>query len=786
MSVALKPYETRTRPQGPGLAANARPVDAGLGHVARGLSQAAGAAEAVVRVEEKRREERETIWAERTLAEREAYWATETARREREAPLGADGHAAGLAKDYAADAEAILGQAPSDRARARLEAGLTRLGGRLTVGAETFARDSRTKAQALEMGELQGAIANAVFVDPAGLPAKQAEYEATLDGLDMDEATRAALKAKGRETFARGAVAGLIERDPAGTVALLEKGGVEGLSAADREVMVNRGQAEVRRREAEAAQERRHQETLARQRAAERKAELAQRAADDAARAATGAPVTLERREAFDVYGDRGDEKYEAYRFGVEVASTAASLATMDPAERRAEMERLQPDPAEEGYADRLRQFRTLQDALARTEDAIRKDPVATIMATNGPVRDGFGAAAEAATPEERTQRLGTAQRTLMDEQVRQGVPDYEVRAWPKEEIEAKAGAILNEADPLNRARMLSDFWNATPEGPARRNAFADLEKQGMPAGVRHLGAAIEAGDVRGVADALGALQADVKLDKVGKDALDEAVRKSPIGRAARLKALHTGDARILAERDGLEAAARAYAAFLVKTGGMDADADAAWAKATRVYGAGRGEVAVPGLAAVTVPAGMDPALVQEGLDFKRGRLRGQVDRAAIEAGVKRLVKARRPGQDDAETARQARAMTEGVLADLGNAVWIEDEHGLYRPKIDTAIGPMLLPGVALTPDDALEQVEIKTRIADARRLDAATKAGDRQGAIEADLLGGTAPDPDTDTEPAPAGAVEGDVLGAVGRAVGGFSIRDALMGVEGALGVRR
>ena len=223
MSLRLEPTVARTRAAGRGLAANARGVSTGLDAVARGLGEAGRATEAVVRAKQKRQDERDRIWRATTLAEGGARWAETEAERERDAGLGAPGHAAGLTADFDAWQEETLASAPASQKEA-LKLDLIRLRSRLTLKADEFETASRTAAQTIELKGAGDALGRGVYAGSTGLDEGLAQVDALLNDLDAPAATVAKLGAELRGSLTSSYFEGLIEQDPFAAEAELLKG----------------------------------------------------------------------------------------------------------------------------------------------------------------------------------------------------------------------------------------------------------------------------------------------------------------------------------------------------------------------------------------------------------------------------------------------------------------------------------------------------------------------------------------------------------------------------------
>ena len=683
MALTLQPTHARTRAQGRGLSASARGVDVGLSAVARGVGEVGRAAEAVVRAKQKRQAERDRIWRATTLAEGGARWAETAAERERGAELGAPGHAAGLEADFDAWQEETLASAPASQKKA-LELDLIRLRSNLTLKADAFETASRTAAQTIELKGAGDTIGRGVYAGAIDLDAGLAQVESLVADLDASAATKAELGAELRGGLTRSHYEGLIERDPFAAEEELLKGRPD-LDADTQATLMRSAKVAQRRIEAERRQAEAEAERALREKQAVARGELGVKLDNDLALARDGHKAPKRTLADFtSAYGENAPEAFEAYVAGIEQMTTLSGMTFASNADNRAAVLAAEPDPSSPNYKAEAETFRALQEQEARVRKARQADPAAFVVQTNPAVGEAFAAAAATEDPEEQARAMMGAQRGLLDAQARLGIPEADRRAWSKGDVAKRTAAILAEADPLKRAGALSSLVLATPEGPARDNLLKDMGMAGMPEDVRFLLAAIEAGDVRGVSVAFGALQAPAKPDKEGKDALDQAVLDDPIGAASRLEALHTGDARTLEERDGLERAARSLADFYVATDGMEAKA--AWAKAKATYAAGRGEVAEAGLAAVSVPAEFDAGTVRLGLLRERERIVGGLDAGGVKAAVMKQF---------GYTSEQAETMTAGVLADLAETgVWLNVAPGAYKLSVETEEGRFFLPEI--------------------------------------------------------------------------------------------
>ena len=687
MALTLQPTHARTRAQGRGLSASARGVDVGLSAVARGVGEVGRAAEAVVRAKQKRQAERDRIWRATTLAEGGARWAETAAERERGAELGAPGHAAGLEADFDAWQEETLASAPASQKKA-LEARPD------PAALKPDAEGRRVRDREPDGGADDRAERGRRHDRPRRLRRRHrprrgagAGRERSSNDLDASAATKAELGAELRGGLTRSHYEGLIERDPLKAEKDLLEGRAD-LDADTQATLMRSAKVAQRRIEAERRQAEAEAERAAREKQAVARGELGVKLDNDLALARDGHKVPKRTLADFtSAYGENAPEAFEAYVAGIEQMTTLSGMTFASNADNRAAVLAAEPDPSSPNYKAEAETFRALQEQEARVRKARQADPAAFVVQTNPAVGEAFAAAAATEDPEEQARAMMGAQRGLLDAQARLGIPEADRRAWSKGDVAKRTDGDPGRGGPAQARRRVDPVSSTSPRRRGRRatNLLKDMEAwPGCPRTSRFLLAAIEAGDVRGVSVAFGALQAPAKPDKEGKDALDQAVLDDPIGAASRLEALHTGDARTLEERDGLERAARSLADFYVATDGMEAKA--AWAKAKATYAAGRGEVAEAGLAAVSVPAEFDAGTVRLGLLRERERIVGGLDAGGVKAAVMKQF---------GYTSEQAETMTAGVLADLAETgVWLNVAPGAYKLSVETEEGRFFLPEI--------------------------------------------------------------------------------------------
>lgn len=696
MSIPLGSFATRTAPQGPGVSPSARAAPSALGGIARGTADLARASEVLVRADQQRQRDREAIWVARTAAEQETYWFRNAAAREQESALDGEGHLESLQQDFEDHVQGVLDQAPSDDARAALELQLTHLGGRLSLEAADFEARAHLDAQAIELGRAVTALANATFVDPAGYENRRAELRGLVGGLEAPDTTKAKLLAENERALALAAGQGALEADPGGIIGRLKEGWLEHITADDRARLINRAEAEEREVARAERQRRAEAERRMRERQRVERAALNVAMANSLARVRTGHEAEAPPWQDFhSAYGEEGaTAAYEAFTRQLVGAEQVAALAAMPKGEierRVADM----PDPSDPHYAELIELHQATREAAEHILDARSADPAGYVLQTNSGVRDLFGRLEEPPT-QHRPDLERRAQEALLAEQQRLQIPAQQRRAWPMALVEREGQAIMETADAQARAAQLASLVLRTPQGPARRNLLADLEQAGLPAGIRFLVPAIEAGDRPGVASALSALEADLKLDGDARKRLDGLAVSRRIDEVAALTGMLTGDARLLEEGRRQSEAVYALAGSLT-AGGMRPRP--AWDRAAEILGAGRQQIADESLAAVYVPRGIDVEDVETGLERTRDRL---PELLPLENVRDMLLGATDPGAIGAAKAGEiADTKLEALVRDWRTTgVWLEAADG-YRLQVQTPFGPRWLPGLVLSPEDA-------------------------------------------------------------------------------------
>lgn len=165
---------------------------------------------------------------------------------------------------------------------------------------------------------------------------------------------------------------------------------------------------------------------------------------------------------------DDGIAAYQEYEKTVQLGADISMLATMDPPQRQALMEKYQPQPGE-GFADQGKRLTALAQAAQRIEKEKHDDPGHFALTRLPAAREAFTQLSQARSPEERRAAADRFAIMTMNEQERVGIPAGQVAILPKSMIAdinlklskpaAEGGSSTIATDIQAQAEMWGEHW---------------------------------------------------------------------------------------------------------------------------------------------------------------------------------------------------------------------------------------------------------------------------------------------------------------------------------------
>ncbi|MEZ5848593.1 MAG: hypothetical protein R3C70_17740 [Geminicoccaceae bacterium] len=629
----------------------------------------------------------------RNARKNEAYadavlWLDEDdAAAEKDAPAGAKGYLEGRKTAYEKHRTDLLAAFDNEEDRAELGLWLSRDATARLRTARDFESASVAKQQRLGAEKLGSSLGAMVQNDPSRIDEALETLPSAIGSMELGQASEPVIEELSGgivESWVRG----LVASDPAKARDVLTSDDprLRFVTPATRSSQLSAARSELERR-------RREDETAQRLDRLERQNDIRGRLDDNTARLANGEtpvdPVT--RDETIAAYGpEKGADVWQEIRAQTGHARAMGSVAGRSPDEQARMLAAARPDPADEGYAAAQRRYTQLQDAVAADRKRLDADPAAYVTSTARPVAAAFAAAE---TPED----FGRAVSLSLAEQERLGVPPSKRRAAPKAAVENLARMIGETSSTRERAEMLASWSTSIREPGPRAALLADLEKAGLPEGLRFLQPTLEAGDMAKAGRMLTALEAAIDLKGDTKRDLDDALVDAEPDAFERSLAGLTGDARPLAEARERDGTRRRLAAARMQAG---EDADEAVRKADEDLLAGGTRVTREGLGAFSVPAGADAYQVETGLE----RLREEIGDRVPPATLARLLDP--AGELEGDMAER---MAGELLDDFADeAAWIDHPDGGYGLLVTLMDGTRgFLPGeddkpLRVTADEAI------------------------------------------------------------------------------------
>jgi hypothetical protein len=181
------------------------------------------------------------LWATVELSKTQEDWTQTLAERQSEAEEGAPNFRDSILKEFDARADKIAEGAPTEFSRNFIKSRLQAYRANLAYQASTFEASERASYTDKVARDSIDTARTEVNQNPAVFAERLAERNALIDSLRLPPERKRELKESAQDMMARDAVTGLIDRDAAGTLALLQKPvgksgvtSVEALTADDR------------------------------------------------------------------------------------------------------------------------------------------------------------------------------------------------------------------------------------------------------------------------------------------------------------------------------------------------------------------------------------------------------------------------------------------------------------------------------------------------------------------------------------------------------------------------
>lgn len=253
--MAMDTYDRRLAPGGIPQVSPSQPAPVGraLTAIAGGLQDAAAGAEYRDAVKLQKDEEDAAAWAAKTLAETKLAWTTKLQVEQQQAEPGAYGFTGTITAEYDKQVDKLMEGAPSDKARTYLDLRLTDFKTALVSDAFAFEAASRIDKRMADTRSAINLNRNTVSTDPSQFAALLGDTVAIINTLDIPTHKKQVLVEEAQKGLAFSAVQGSLAKAPATTVAELQSGKWDALLDADnKQALINQGETEIRRAEAEA------------------------------------------------------------------------------------------------------------------------------------------------------------------------------------------------------------------------------------------------------------------------------------------------------------------------------------------------------------------------------------------------------------------------------------------------------------------------------------------------------------------------------------------------------
>lgn len=281
---------------------------------------------------------------------------------------------------------------------------------------------------------------------------------------------------------------------------------------------------EVNRVEASIASHARALESRARARQAEARLDISARIQDSMAAWGQGqeAPTAPTRAEVMAAYGEKGEAVWREVEAGRQYGVDMQAIGTMTSEQQRQLLEERKPVPGE-GYADAMKRYALLEEAVQKDNDLRQEDPGAYLVLRDAGVKSALDAFNKASTPEN-AQAYARAVRAGME--ARGMEFDAGTPLLPKSQAEALAGSIVRSEDPAGQLSGLQQTFGK--DWPAVERQIVQGNK--LPSAMRVMAGGMETEDGRLLMDSyrnkdftkqseasLNVKEADVRVTVRGK-----------------------------------------------------------------------------------------------------------------------------------------------------------------------------------------------------------------------------------------------------------------------------
>jgi hypothetical protein len=561
-------------------------------------------------------EERDaTLSANKAGLEAQAQWLQTLEQRKNEADIGAPGFTEGLTKDFDDYRQKTLEGVKPGRYRDLMDQRLQQLGvSLLEDGLQFEGQAKRAKADTDAKASID-AGRNVVFLKPETFGTVLGQQLQVIESSSLPPGRKAELAQATTSALTEAMWRGQGERDPRGTLQLLQTHEVPGLEYADRQAQISRLQTKIDAEDREA--ERKSREGMA-----EGQQALSDRVDDAAALLRDGKdpgvlPTLADVQTAFPA--TQVPRVWAKVQDKIRLGRAVGSVAGKTFAEQDAILAGMQPDPAAPNYADQVAMRDATATAINQERSALRQDPAAYTQRHNPAVARAFEEAGQDPSKTARAIAMSLA------EQERIGVAPDKVAPLPKESAGSLVERFKTAQTSDERLGLLAPITLGLQDDVVGRKILDQLEEAGLPPATALALERFREGDIGAAREILGYITADPKDapklgDAVAKDVQSEVDglfdpgegnAASLAARAASLVPDPTMQRSLELQRSTMLRLAQSYAAT-----GMDAD-DAA-ARAYKIVYGGKQAIVDDELGAVTVPQGVDGSDLEAGLENTR------------------------------------------------------------------------------------------------------------------------------------------------------------------------
>jgi hypothetical protein len=565
-------------------------------------------------------EERDaTLSANKAGLEAQAQWLQTLEQRKNEADIGAPGFTEGLTKDFDDYRQKTLEGVKPGRYRDLMDQRLQQLGvSLLEDGLQFEGQAKRAKADTDAKASID-AGRNVVFLKPETFGTVLGQQLQVIESSSLPPGRKAELAQATTSALTEAMWRGQGERDPRGTLQLLQTHDVPGLEYADRQAQISRLQTKIDAEDREA--ERKGREGMA-----EGQQALSDRVDDAAAMLRDGKdpgvlPTLADVQTAFPA--TQVPRVWAKVQDKIRLGRAVGSVAGKTFAEQDAILAGMQPDSAAPNYADQVAMRDATATAINQERSALRQDPAAYTQQHNPAVARAFAEAGQDSSKAARAIRMSLA------EQERIGIAPDKVAPLPKE----TAGSIVDQFKAAQtsdaRLALLAPYTLKLQDDTVGRKILDQLEEAGLPPAVAVALERFREGDLGAAREILGYITADPKDapklgDATAKDVqakVDEkfagpgyiydATAAGVAAKAASLVPDPTMQQALELQRTTMVRLAQSYAA-------AGASPQEAADRAYKVVYGNKQVIVDDELGAVTVPQGVDGSDLEAGLENTR------------------------------------------------------------------------------------------------------------------------------------------------------------------------